>query len=237
MKTTIMYRFFISFFLLVSAIAAQSQVKRMPSLSAGFQLAQPLGEFKEQYDGTPLGFGAQFSVPIRMTPIEWGLGYAWNKMGGENRDVQAFLFTDSLGNKQYGDATMRIRSLMQRYNGHFRFRLTNLAIQPFVDGCVGIETYRTETDITIQESGFSTAQNPNTESFDMTVYWSWAAGVRVRLAPHIFIEARFEQQQSGKAEYVDSETIVVNQDNTLSYDMKRSTTNKYVYQMGLSVTF
>lgn len=232
-----MYRFLTSFFLLVAVTTAQSQATRMPSLSAGFQLAQPLGEFKEQYNGTPLGFGAQFSVPIRMSPIEWGVGYAWNKMGGDNRDVKAFLFTDSLGNKQYGDANMRIRSLMQRYSGHLRFRFTNLAIQPFVDGCVGLETYRTETDITIQESGFSTTQNPNTENFDMTVYWSWAAGLRVRLAPHIFVEGRFEQQQGGKAEYVDSETIEVNQDNTLRYETKRSTTNKYVYQMGLAVTF
>lgn len=232
-----MSRFLTVCMLLLVFTTAQSQATRMPSLSAGFQVTQPLGEFKEQYNGTPLGFGAQLSIPIRLSPIEWGFGYAWNKMGGDNRDVTAFLFTDSLGNKQYGDATMRIRSLMQRYNGHLRFRFTNLAVQPFVDGCIGLETFRTETDITIQESGFSTAQNPNTESFDMTVYWSWAAGVRVRLAPHVFVEGRFEQQQGGKAEYVDSETIEVNQDNTLRYDTKQSTTNKYVYQLGLAVTF
>lgn len=232
-----MRSFIFLFSFIVVGLTTIAQATRMPSLTAGFQVTQPTGEFKDQYDGTPLGFGAQFSVPIRLSPIEWGVGYAWNKMGGQNRDVKAFIVTDASGNRIYGDATMRIRSLMQRYTGHIRLRLTNLAVQPYADACFGVEAFRTETDLTIKESGFSTAETPNTENSDMTLYYGWAAGLRVRLAPHIFVDGRFEQQFGGKAEYVDSQTIVVNQDNTLQYDTKESLTNKYVYQLGLTVTF
>ena len=114
---------------------------------------------------------------------------------------------------------------------------TSTEVQPYADACFGVEAFRTETDLTIKESGFSTAETPNTENSDMTLYYGWAAGLRVRLAPHIFVDGRFEQQFGGKAEYVDSQTIVVNQDNTLQYDTKESLTNKYVYQLGLTVTF
>jgi hypothetical protein len=65
--------------------------RRSPNLNIGLQMAQPLGEFATNYKGLPVGFGCSFSMPIFRSPIEWGIGYAWNSMGSSDRDIVALI--------------------------------------------------------------------------------------------------------------------------------------------------
>jgi hypothetical protein len=228
-------------FVAVTAVLSIDSVgllaQRGPSLNAGLQLVQPLGEFASNYDGLPAGIGGSFSMPIRRSPIEWGIGYAWNSMGSSNRDIIALINTDSITGNVYSDGKLAIRSTSNRYNLHARFRPLKGRIQPYGDVFSGLETFKTTTTITIDNSGFSSELSTNRDHLDMTFFYGWALGLRVRLAPAIFVEARYENIIGAEVQYVNDNSIELNNDNSIAFDLKESRTNKGVYQVGVAFGF
>lgn len=216
---------------------AHAQQRRGPSLAFGAQIVQPVGEFAMQYDGYPAGVAGTFSGPVGRSPFEIGIGYAWNNMGSQNKDISALVYTDSLGNDIYENGTMRIRSTINRYQAIARFRPFAGRIQPYADAFAGLEAYKTKTDITVDNSGYTSGSTTQRQHLDMTYCFGWAAGLRIQLAPAIFMEGRFENITGGQVKYVDESTIVVHDDNSLSFETKQSQTNKYTYQLGIVIGF
>ena len=217
--------------------SAHIRAQRGPSLNAGLQLVQPLGEFASNYDGLPAGIGGSFSMPIRRSPIEWGIGYGWNSMGSSNRDIVALINSDSIAGNTYSDGKLAIRSTSNRYSLHARFRPLKGRIQPYGDAFAGLETFKTTTTITIDNSGYSSELSTNRDHLDMTFFYGWALGLRVRLAPTIYAEARYENITGGMVQYVDDNSIELNNDNSIAFDLKESRTNKAVYQVGVAFSF
>jgi hypothetical protein len=222
---------------LMSFHESSAQRRRAATLSFGAQVVQPVGEFAQQYDGFPAGLAGNFSAPIGRSPFEIGFGYAWNNMGSQNKDISALVYTDSLGSDIYEDGTMRIRSNINRYQAIARFRPFVGNIQPYADVFAGIEAYKTKTDITLDNQGYSSADNSVRQHLDMTYAYGWAAGLRLQLAPSIFVEGRFENINGGLVKYVDESSIEVNDDNSITFDTKQSATNKYTYQLGITIGF
>lgn len=228
--------------LLILALAAFqmsgiAQRRRAGSLSFGGQIIQPTGEFALQYDGYPAGFAGNFTTPIGRSPFEVGVGYAWNNMGSQNKDISALIYTDSTGTDIYAPGTMRIRSTINRYQVIARFRPFVGRIQPYADAITGIDAYKTKTDITIDNNGYSTATSSIRQHLDMTYSFGWAAGLRIQMAPNIFIDGRFENITGGSTTFVDKSTIAVTDDNNITFDTKQSATNKYSYQLGIAIGF
>jgi opacity protein-like surface antigen len=228
---------FIASALVLANDSLQAQLRRGPSIAFGGQVAQPVGEFAMQFDGFPAGLAGNISTPLGNSPFEVGFGYGWNNMGSQNKDISALVFTDSTGTPIYEEGTMRIRSTINRYQAIARFRPFVGRIQPYADAFAGLEAYKTKTDITIDKSGYSSASNSARQHLDMTYAFGWAAGLRVRMAPNIFIDGRFENITGGQVTFVDKSTIVVNDDNSISFQTKQSGTNKYTYQVGIAITF
>ncbi|MBX7051227.1 MAG: porin family protein [Flavobacteriales bacterium] len=222
---------------LFSYMNSFAQQYRGPSLAFGVQVVQPVGEFAKQFDGYPAGVSGTFSAPIGRSPFELGFGYAWNNMGSQNKDISALVYTDSLGYDIYEPGTMRIRSTINRYQVIARFRPFNGRIQPYVDAMSGVEAYKTKTDITLDNSGYSEASNSVRQHLDMTYSFGWAAGLRIAIADNIFIEGRFENLTGGTANYVDKDSIELQDNNDITFETKESATSKYTYQMGLAFRF
>ncbi len=214
-----------------------AQQRRTPSIAFGGQIVQPVGEFAMQFDGFPAGLAGSISAPIGNSPFEAGFGYAWNNMGSQNKDISALVYTDSAGTPIYEAGTMRIRSTINRYQAIARFRPFAGRIQPYADAFAGLEAYKTKTDITIDNEGYSSASNSTRQHLDMTYAFGWAAGLRIRMAPNIFIDGRFENITGGQVTFVDKSTIVVNDDNSITFQTKQSGTNKYTYQIGIAIGF
>lgn len=231
------YLLFIAIFAVLLSNPVGLFAQRGPSLNAGLQLVQPLGEFASNYDGLPAGIGGSFSMPVRKSPIEWGIGYAWNSMGSSNRDIIALINVDSIAGNTYSDGKLGIRSTSNRYNLHARFRPLKGKFQPYGDVFSGLETFKTTTTITIDNSGFSSELSTNRDHLDMTFFYGWALGLRVRLAPTIYAEARYENITGGEVQYVDDNSIELNDDNSIAFDLKESRTNKGVYQLGVAFGF
>jgi opacity protein-like surface antigen len=223
--------------LLLCSEQATAQRRRGPTLSFGGQVAQPIGEFSQQYDGYPAGLSGQFVTPLGRSPIEFGFGYSWNNMGSQNKDISALVYTDSMGTDIYEEGTLRIRSNTNRYQAIARFRPFAGRVQPYIDAFAGIEAFKMKTDITLDNEGYSTADNSVRQHLDMTYVYGWGAGLRVELAADVFLEGRFESITGGMVKYVDKESIQINDDNSVTFDTRQSATNKYTYQLGIAFEF
>jgi hypothetical protein len=218
------------------AMDAQAQ-RRSPNLNVGIQVVQPLGDFANEYKGLPAGVAGTFSMPVLRTPVEWGIGYAWNSMGSNDRDIVALVNQDSTAGNTYANGTLALRSTSNRYKAHARVRPLNGKLQPYGDVFAGLETFKTTTSITIDNSGYSSELSTNRDHLDMTFFYGWALGLRVRLAPAIYAEARYEHITGGLVEYVDNETVEIDNDNSISFNLKESRTNRSVFQVGIAFGF
>lgn len=211
---------------------------RDPTLAVGIQIADPRGEFDQNYDGVLAGIAGTFSVPMGNSPFEWGIGFAWNSMGADNEDVSVIAGEDIDGDLVYEEGTMRITSNNYRYQMLGRFRPFNGRIQPYGDLIGGLERFTTSSDIKVDNAGHSEVIESNTAHRDFGITFGWAAGMRIRVNQHLFIDARFENLEGGIASYVDKETITINPDNNaLEFDMRESRTDKYTFQVGIAVHF
>ena len=120
---------------------------------------------------------------------------------------------------------------------HARVRPLNGRIQPYGDVFSGLETFKTTTTITIDNSGYSSELSTNRDHLDMTFFYGWALGLRIKVAPTIYAEARYENITGGMVKYVDNESVEIANDNTISFGLKESQTNRAVYQLGVAFGF
>lgn len=230
----------LSLILAMIALIGSAIAQRTPSLSFGLQGAQPIGEFATVYKGVPLGVSGNFVVPInRVMPFELGVAYSWNSMGSKNQDISVFIGTDEDGDDIYQDGSLYMNSNANRFALVGRLRPFNGLIQPYGDLTAGLETFRTKTtiDVITDNTGYSEGNNAQTQQFDLTTYYGWAAGMRVRLSKKLFLDMRFENLVGGPATYVDSDSVVITSEEEISFDTKTSKTDKYTYTLGVTLGF
>lgn len=228
---------FFSILLVILCMGQLQAQRRKPNMNFGIQLAQPLGEFSNEYNGLPAGVAGTFSLPFMGLPVEWGIGYAWNNMASSDKDIVALINEDSINGNTYAKGRLALRSNSNRYMAHARVRPLNGRIQPYGDVFSGLETFKTTTTITIDNSGYSSELSTNRDHLDMTFFYGWALGLRIKVAPTIYAEARYENITGGMVKYVDNESVEIANDNTISFGLKESQTNRAVYQLGVAFGF
>ena len=234
MKKSIVFLF--QLVIVLTAVAPCIAQNRSVNMNLGLQIIQPSGDFAKHYEGVPVGVAGNVSIPVLRSPIEWGVGFAWNSMGSEDRDIIARVNEDGAG-EQWAKGRLTIRNTSTRYIGHARFRPLNGKVQPYADVFTGLEVFKTKSNITIDQNSVTTELSENRDHLDMTFFVGWAVGLRVRVAPTIFVEGRFESINGGKAKYVDSESVEVNDENVIEFDLKESLTNRFAYQVGVAFGF
>ncbi|MEN9640267.1 MAG: hypothetical protein RLZZ262_2136 [Bacteroidota bacterium] len=228
------------FIAVMIAIVESVLAQRTPTLSLGLQGAQPIGEFANVYNGVPFGLSGNLLIPVnRLMPIEFGGAFTWNSMGSKSEEISVYIGTDEMGDAIYENGTLYLNSNANRFAMVGRLRPFNGMIQPYGDLSAGIETFRTKTTINVisDNTGYSEGNNAQTQQFDMTVFYSWAAGMRIRMTNHLFLDMRFENLVGGSATYVDGESVVITSEEEISFNTKTSKTDKYTYTLGLSVSF
>jgi hypothetical protein len=216
---------------------ALGQNRRAPSINFGLQVVQPIGEFADTYDGMPVGMAGTFTAPLALSPIELGIGIAWNSMGSQSEDITAFIGTDESGDSIYDEGNMRIRSNTHRFQLVARFKPFKGGIQPYVDGVIGAETFKTKSEVTIDGNGYSEETSSVRQHFDMSFSYGYAVGLRFRVGSGVFLDARFENLSGGISKYVDRNTIQVVNENTITFETHESRTDKFTYQLGFAVNF
>jgi hypothetical protein len=237
-NSEIMKRLLIFAMLVIASRAASAQMfyhRHTANIGFGLQACQPVGDFAQQFNGYPIGLAGTFSSPIMRSPIELGFAFAWNNMGTQNHDVSVPVGKDEQGNQVYSNGTIHIRSNMYRYDGFVRFRPFAGNFQPYIDGLFGISQFRTNTNIAVDNTSFSTATSSQQIQKDYAFNAGYAIGLRLRLGPLFFLEGRFENLKGGQASYVDRNSVSLTPTNQVNFNTKTSHTNMYTYQIGLSI--
>jgi hypothetical protein len=230
----------LSLLVAMTVLIASAIAQRRPTLSIGLQGAQPIGEFAKVYNGVPFGLSGQLLVPLnRNMPFELGVSYSWNSMGSKNQDISVYIGTDEDGDDIYQNGTLYMNSNANLFALVGSLRPFNGVLQPYGDLTAGVETFRTKTtiDVITDNTGYSEGNNAQTQEFDMTTYYGWAAGMRIRLNTHLFLDMRFENLAGGAATYVDSDSVVITSQEEISFDTKTSKTDKYTYTLGITLGF
>jgi hypothetical protein len=236
-----MKNFFTLFLVLAIVFSTHAQVRNRRNVALGFgiQVAQPLGEFSQVYDGYPAGVQGYLSIPMNNSPFEMGIAAAWNSMGMQSESVSVFIGQDWQGDDIYEMGDLNINSNVTRYHAFARIRPFNGGFQIYADGLVGAQAFTTRTRVSLDESTSGVvAEEENVEMRDVTLQYGWAGGVRIRVAPTVFVEGRFEHLRGGVAAYADPSSIVVDeQSGNLLFETLESTTDSYTYQLGITFQF
>jgi hypothetical protein len=236
-----MKNYFTLFLVLAIAFSSNAQVRNRRNVALGFgiQVAQPLGEFAEVYDGYPAGVQGYLSIPMNNSPFEMGIAAAWNSMGMQSETVSVFIGQDLQGDDLYEMGDLDINSNVTRYHAFARVRPFNGGFQVYADGLVGAQVFTTKTTVSLDDSASGVVvDEDNVEMRDVTLQYGWAGGVRIRVAPTVFVEGRFEHLRGGVAAYADPSSIVFDeQSGDLLFETLESTTDSYTYQLGITFQF
>jgi hypothetical protein len=237
-KTVDMRRLILVFFLLmaISSQAQQNQVvlepvnRRTFTLSGGFQLAVPTGEFSESYDGNPFGIFAALSLPIGDTPIEVGGGFVWNSLSSQSESVtiQNTLVPD----RDRGD--LFVRGNAYTYQLHGRLRPLNGKFRPYGEVFAGVRNFSVTSELKLDNVNQASG---DLAERDFTFLAGWAIGLKYQLIPGIFLEARYDNQAGSEATYIDPESVVIGSDGSFSYDTKNSKTSQWAISVGVAFSF
>ncbi len=232
---------FIAIAILLSAEIAEAQElnnrqvinvrnRRSPTLSAGLQLAVPMGEFADVYGKNLFGINALLSFPLLNLPIEVGGGFAWNRMGGDESSVS---ITDNMGGLKI--AELKVNGNAYTYQLHGRLRPFDGKFRPYGELFVGARNFAVNSKLKS-----SSGTEPSTEylSRKLTAVAGYAIGAKFELTPGVFAEARFEKSAGSNAEYIDPESVFINTtDGTFNYSTLNSRTDQWALSLGIAFSF
>ena len=209
--------------------------RRAPSLSMGVQVVDPVGDFGNNFGGTPAGLAGMFTANLARSPFEIGFGASWNSMGHNSDDILIHIGEDIDGNDLYSDGRMTVNNNIYTYHAVGRFKPFAGPIQPYIDVLGGFKTFSTKAKL--REDGASEDLDVYREARDYALSSGWGAGLKVRLNDYIMIEGRFEKLKGGEVDFIDPGSVIINYDGHLDYNLKTSKTNSNVFQLGVSVEF
>lgn len=213
----------------------QRRQRRVPSISFGLDVGEPRGQFAQNFDGVPVGIGGQFLSNIRRSPIEAGFGFSWMSRGSMNEDVWIYQGVDVDGDDVFSQGEVSVNSNIYTYNGVLRLKPFAGAIQPYGDLIVGIRNFSTVSIIRPDED--DGPETRDRQHRDFTYTYGWAAGLKVRLTPVMYVEGRFSNLYGGAVDFIDRETIEVGDEGIIGYDFLSSRTDMFIYQLGISFQF
>lgn len=204
--------------------------RRSFTLSGGFQLVVPQGEFSENYEGNPFGIYAALSLPIRNLPIEVGGGFVWNSLSSQSQSVS--IQNTLVPTRDQGD--LFVRGNAYTYQVHGRVRPLDGRLRPYGELFAGVRNFSVTSEL--QLDNVNQASGDLVER-DFNFIAGWAVGLKYQLVPGIFLEARYDNQSGGEVTYIDTESVVIGNDGSFSYNTKNSKTNQWAMSLGVAFSF
>jgi opacity protein-like surface antigen len=229
----------LAFLSTTAAFSQQNQrnvvARRTPSLSFGLQVAQPRNEFSDSFEGYPVGIAAQFMSNLRRSPFELGFGFSWMNQGEKNQDIYIFQGVDAVGDDVFEKGSISVRNNIYTYTGSARFKPFAGAVQPYGELIAGIQNFSTRNIISSDDNSASDIKERAHRDFALT--YGWAAGLKVRLTQNIQVEGRFSNMLGGNIDFVDQNSIVINDVGDLEFSRISSKTDMWLFQAGISLEF
>lgn len=216
--------------LALSTPAAQAQLAKRPmTIGGGVEIGFPIGEFNATWGRQIAGLSANFTVPLRRLPFDYGFDFAWGRMGGDSRSV--LIQEEHLPE----DGELRIRSNVYGYHGLLRLKPFNGKVSPYVEAMAGARHFVTRT--VIRAEGMDEPYMEQRNQSELTSSLGWAAGVQIAPTRAFYVEARVERLNGGQVTYVDPRSIAIGDEGQVDYETLTSGTRVLNFQLGIGLRF
>jgi opacity protein-like surface antigen len=209
---------------------------RGPSLSFGTHVAFPTGDFKENYGGTPAGFGGGMYFNLRQTPFDVGVTGGWSSMGSFSDRVVLYAGDDSQGNPTFSNGEIQMKNSGSQWFTSLRFRPFAGIVQVYGEGMVGSKSLTTKTVIEQEVNGLTQLIDEDRDR-DSAFAYGWAVGAKYRIIRGIMAEARFENVMGGRSKYLDLSTVQVDALGRATFTTHTTNTDMYLLRLGISLEF
>jgi hypothetical protein len=203
---------------------------RPTTISGGLEIGIPIGAFADSWGREIVGLSANMAMPMRLLPIDIGFDFAWGRMGG---DKEVVAVNEQVLAVNTGELT--INSNIYGYHGLARFKPINGMVSPYVEVLAGFRHFTTRSELRVEGLNEPLREERNSSKFVGST--GWAVGVQVAPTRAFYLEARVERLNSGKVEYVDPRSIVINGNGDVTYQTLKSPTRVANVHLGIGFRF
>lgn len=209
---------------------------RNPSLSFGFQLADPLENLSNHFGTVYPGLEGQLLFNLRQTPLEVGIGYAWNYLGSQQRDIALIVGEDD-GTDIYASGSSQISFDNQRAYAIGRFEPVAWRIQPYADAMIGVQRFSATQVIEREYASYSEIASKEVVQQSLAPMTGFGFGLKWKLNRWFMAETRYQYLQGFGQKMIAPSTIHMDQHGVTSWENTSTNTTIQTFQIGLSVEF
>lgn len=193
-------------------------------------ISVPTGEFADTWGRNTFTYGGQLAFPLGRLPFQGGFAFDYSFMGKSFATVPV---SDSALTAAEG--SLAVRAKMISYHPLLRLSPFKGKVRPYVDGMLGMRQFTTVSKVTVEGLDEPVSRERNANDFAFSA--GWAAGVMVGLGGIGYVEARVERFKSGKASYVDPNSIAVDAAGNIQYNTLNSNTDAVNVLFGIGLRF
>ena len=217
--------------LLPGTLAASAQVRSFQGNVGGdLGISIPQGEFADTWGKNMFNLGGQLTLPSRLLPFQWGFAFDYSAMGGARRTVPV-----ARPELTATEGKLAVNAKVMSYHPLLRFSPSKGKVRPYVDGMVGFRQFTTKSTVTVDGLHEPILRERNANDFALST--GWAAGLMVTWGGIGYVEARVERFYSGKASYVDTSSIEVDDQGAVGFGTKESGTGALNLMVGVGLRF
>lgn len=208
-------------------------------VGASFDVASPLGEFKDNVDRNGFGFsGMCLFNPVPLLPLKLGFELGYINYGSEERK-EPFSYT-------IPDVTVKVRRDNNIFLGHILLRVQQDVgiVSPYLDGLFGLNYLWTATKIREVEYFKEIVSSKNFDDAALSygiggglMFKVYDAGISAVNLMQIYVDLKIRYLFGGEAEYLKEGAISIDENAKVHYDVSKSKTDLMLFQLGVVFSF
>lgn len=196
--------------------------------SAG--VSSPMSGFAEVWGSEMFTFGGHIAFPLGHTPLQAGFEFGYGIMDTRTSDI-----TTHNENEDATKGTLTTRCKILGYHPLLRLSPLKGRVRPYADGLIGVRQFITTSTMTADGAHGNIGKDR--ELMDLALSKGWAAGIMFSIGDAGVIDLRAEGFDSGKATYVDPDSIEVSEDGIVSFSTLTSETDVINLLLGIGLRF
>jgi hypothetical protein len=204
---------------------------RQSTLGGGVEMNIPVGDFNDVWGRNFWGFGANFTMPGRLLPFDYGFDFGYARMGTREGTV----FADQVGAADPVEGNLTVKCKLYSFLGMVRLRPINGRVSPYIEGLFGTRQFTTRSDLVMEGSSEPVSEDRKANAW--TGAYGWAAGTLVGFGPQFYVEGRVERLWGGRVSYVDPTSITISDSGDVGYGTLSSATDVVNVQVGIGLRF
>ncbi|MCB0760671.1 MAG: hypothetical protein KDC12_04040 [Flavobacteriales bacterium] len=210
--------------------------RRKPSLSFGFQVADPMENLNQHFHSIYPGFEGQLLINLGQTPLEIGAGYAWNSMGNTQRNV-ALPTGEGNGEIFYSAGNSTLNFDHQRAYVVGRFEPLTTRIQPYADAFLGLQRFSTGQVLEIDKGSYSEIYAKETLMQHISPIGGFGFGLKWKITSWLMAESRYQYINGIDAKIIAPSSLHVDSNGQTSFENTHLNTTMQTFQLGFSIEF